>query len=149
MKHRLIAGIALAATATLAPGVAWASGTPAAPTTTAPATKPSSPSTPAPNTSKSSTSSKTTGATSKKTSTRSKKTSTTYTVYNGTFHSKANAEARLAKISKKGISGLSVVEIGKKTKRYRVEEQGLSKTDAVALSKKLASDGFSHHIIKG
>ncbi len=71
-------------------------------------------------------------------------TAVTYEVVAGTFKTKAGADKRLAAITAKQISGLTIVKLGKTahTTRYRIEEKGLAKADAKALVKSLRADKF-------
>jgi hypothetical protein len=71
----------------------------------------------------------------------------TYTVVvAGTFKKQASADARLAKIVAKGITGLAVVQHGK---RFRIEESGLAQADAKALVRSLRKAHYRATYHKG
>jgi hypothetical protein len=68
----------------------------------------------------------------------------TYSVIAGTYRTQARADKRLATITAKGVTGLTVDKIGKtaRTTRYRVEETGLTRVAAKTLWKQLRKAHF-------
>ena len=129
-KHRrtlTVAGLGIVLAVT--PGAAFASTSASASPSAATTTTVAAPTT----TTKATTTAPTTAPTTK-----------TYEVIAGTFKTKASADKRLAAITAKSITGLTVVKIGKtaKTTRYRVEQTGLTKTDAKSKEKAIKAAGF-------
>ncbi|MCU1395895.1 MAG: hypothetical protein JWM34_4323 [Ilumatobacteraceae bacterium] len=94
---------------------------------------------------KASTSTTTPTSTTVKTTTATTATTTKkYEVIAGTFKTKAAADKRLAAITKKGITDITEVTLGKtaKTTRYRLEDKGITKVAAKAKVKALHADTF-------
>ncbi|MCU1388915.1 MAG: hypothetical protein JWL72_2253 [Ilumatobacteraceae bacterium] len=89
-----------------------------------------------------------TSTTTKPTTKTGTTTAVTYEVIAGTFHTKAKADTRLTAITNKKITGLSIVTIGKTTKRYRIEATGLTKTAAKALVKSLTAAKFFAYSVR-
>jgi hypothetical protein len=148
-RRKILAVAALSAGLTLVPAAVFASPTShpasAAPSrTTSTTTTTTVPATTTTTTPKSTTS---TASTPKAATT----TAVTYEVIAGTFKTKAGADKRLAAITAKQISGLTIVKLGKTahTTRYRIEEKGLAKADAKALVKSLRADKFFAFFTRG
>ena len=150
-RRKILAIAALSAGLTLVPAAAFASpashSATALPsrTTTTTTTLPPAATTTTTTTPKTTTTKTTTSTTS------TTKTAITYEVIAGTFKTKAGADKRLAAITAKQISGLTVVKIGKTahTTRYRIELKGLTKTDAKAMVKSLRADKFFAFFTRG
>lgn len=113
------------ATSSGSSGTTTATTTPKAPATTTVAATPKSAAT-------------TTASTAPKTTT----TTGRYEVVSGTYSTKAKADKHLAALDAAGLKGFSVHEIGKKIKRYRVEERHLTKAEAKAAVKSLHASKF-------
>jgi cell division protein FtsN len=72
----------------------------------------------------------------------------TYAVLAGTYKTQARADARLATLTGKSITGFSVVASGTgKRARFRVEDTGMSRTDARKLVKALKGKHITATII--
>jgi hypothetical protein len=141
MRSKFIAIGTLAVGLALTPIVAFAApGSGGTTSTTTPvSTKPAT--TPA----KTASSTKTTGSTA---ATKTRTVADRFEVVAGTYRKSAAAAKHLKAIEAKGITGLTVKQIGTTAvPRFRVEERGLSRAAAAAKVKALHADKFAAYFV--